>query len=371
MRVGGIRIRLILIVVSILILVSAMSAAHAEPYLAVQQGLKCMQCHLNPSGGGERTLFGEVFAQNVMPARHVDTGDRVWTGMLNDFVGFGGNLRADAEWQQVRGRDAVSAFGLQQARAYLSVAMIPERLLVYMDEQLAPGTAVNREAWAQLWLFDKKVYVKAGQMYLPFGFRLQDQNAYIGQLVGINMTTPDHGVELGFEQGAWDGRIAVSNGASGGVESDNNKQFTGQLAYVMANWRLGVGFDLNRLAAGQLRGGTLFTGVRTGPVVWLAEIDWVSAPITVNSTARRVTQAAALLEADWLVARGHNIKVVGERLDPNRDVSGDARTRLSAIYEWTPMQFLQLRTGWRRATSQTNVDALHQQQAFVELHAFF
>lgn len=342
--------------------------AHAEPYLAVQQGLKCMQCHVNPTGAGERTAVGEVFAQNVLPAEHLDGGDQVWTGAVNAFVAFGGDLRANADWHKTRGADSLSEFSLDQTRVYLSTTMIPERLLLYVDELLAPGGATNREAWAQLWFMDQTWYVKAGQLYLPFGLRLEDQLAFTRQIAGINMTTPDQGIELGFEHGAWDAQLAITNGATGGIESNNGKQFSGQAAYVAGRWRLGAGLNVNSLASGQVRAASVFAGLRTGPVVWLAEVDDVSSP---GSTDTRNTQRAGLLEADWLIKRGHNLKLTSEWFDPSRDQTQDTRSRLSLVYEWTPIQFAQLRAGWRRLDSQADVDALHQQQAFVQLHAFF
>lgn len=344
-------------------------SACGEPYLAVQQGLKCMQCHVNPTGGGERNLFGTVFAQNTLPAKHIDTGDQTWTGAINAFLSLGGDLRANASWHRTRDVDALTEFALEQTRLYLSAAVIPDRLLFYVDEQLAPGGASNREAWGQLWSAGKSWYLKAGQLYLPFGWRLEDQLAFTRQIAGINMTTPDQGFEIGFEHGAWDAQLAVTNGTVGGAESNNGKQYSGQVIYVRERWRAGVGLNLNESEAGQIRAAALFAGVRTGPIAWLAEVDDVSSPVT-GSDARN-TQLAGLLEANWLLRRGHNMKLTAEWFDPNHDQSQDARRRLSAVYEWTPIQFAQFRIGWRQSDSDTDIDTLHRQQAFVQLHAFF
>jgi hypothetical protein len=210
-------------------------------------------------------------------------------------------------------------------------------------------------------------YVKAGQMYLPFGFRLQDQTAFIQTASGINMTTPDQGVELGWLRGPWDAQFAASNGTAGASEVDNGKQYSGQLIFVQSRWRLGAAANYNDAATGSKSSYALFAGLRTGPIAWLAQGELVRD----QSVATGGKMAATLVEGNWLIKAGNNLKVTGEFLDPNRDVGHDMQTRWSILYELTPIQFVQARAGVRYSDGIPQAPVQHTRLYFVELHGFF
>lgn len=342
--------------------------AQAEPYLAVQQGFACVQCHVNPTGGGQRNLYGNTFAQTIMPAKQLDTGNAIWTGELNSFFSLGGDARASARVSKTPDTDAENAFDLDQFRAYFTAAVIPQRLYAYVDEQFAPGGALNREAYAVYWSASHSWYVKAGQMYLPFGLRLEDQTAFTRQVSGINMTTPDRGVEFGWTAAnKWEAQLAISNGAGGGAEVDNGKQYSAQWAFIRPWWRIGLAGNLNDAAAGRRTAAGIFGGLRTGPIVWLAELDVVED----KSLPGGRDLGAALIEGNYLLRKGHNLKITYEYYEPNRDISNDAQTRASAAYEFTPFQFLQLRLIARFNDGIPQVDAQHQRLLMLQAHAFF
>lgn len=355
-----------------LLMVLCLSAygAHAEPYLAVQLGLKCGQCHVNPTGGGLRTTFGDIFAQTVLPAQHLDTGTPLdnWTGQVGNYLRVGGDLRFDASGTQAPNTRSTDQFALEQSRVYLEADLIPNRLLAYADEQIAPGGALNREAYLLYWSATHDWYLKAGQMYLPFGLRLQDQTAFILSATGINMTTPDQGVEFGWEHGHWDAQMAVTNGTAGGAATSNGKQTSTQLAYVESVWRVGVAANYNAQSVGAKTAYGIFGGLRTGPISWLAQAEITDDQSIANNQGK---QLATLLEANWLIARGNNLKITNEFLNPNREVPNGEQTRWSLVYELTPIQFVQIRTGFRWNDGIPQDNSEHQRLYFVELHGFF
>jgi hypothetical protein len=71
------------------------------------------------------------------------------------------------------------------------------------------------------------------------------------------------------------------------------------------------------------------------------------------------------------VQQGHNLKLTGEYLDPDRRVAHDNKVRYSLVYEYTPFAFAQLRAGYRKfgGIPQNAID--NRRQSFVELHGMF
>jgi len=341
--------------------------AGAEPYLAVQQGYACAACHVNTTGGGLRNDFGIVFAENVLPATPLPANVPVWTGKVGDLVRLGGDVRAGWTSTDVPHQGSTEGWDLEQARVYGAVDMIPGRLTLLVDEQLAPGNALTREAWVRYNDPDRGWYAKAGRFYLPFGWRLQDNSAFVRQVSGINMTTPDDGVELGLETPSWSAQLDLTNGAAN-AGTGSGYQVTSQVAWIRPRGRLGAAASFTSSDAGDREMAGLFGGLRTGPVAWLGEVDWIRDEGFPEGTR---TMLAALGEADWAFRKGHNLKLVAEFVDPDRHVHEDQKTRWSALYEYTPLPFVQLRFGCRQYDGIPQNDLDNRRLLFAEIHGFF
>lgn len=354
------------LVAATILLALACTGVRAEPYLAVQMGLRCAQCHVNQTGGGMRTPFGNLFAQTQLAANRLP-GDEAWRGTLGRYLGVGANLRAAAIENEVAGSRQSDPLKLREARAYLSFTPIADRLSFYLDQFVGSGSSVNREAFVRYSAADGSHYLKAGRIYLPFGWRLQDNTALVRTQTAIDMIGPDRGVELGWDPGPWSLQFAVSNGTFGESEVDDGKQYSLQATYIQNDWRLGAAGNYNDRAVGDRAAWGLFAGLRSGPVSWLAEVDLIED----RSFAGKQRSFAWLLEGNWRMVQGHNLKFSAEGLDPNRNGAADRQTRLSAVYEYTPFAYLQLRGGARRYDGPSQVPSQHRRLYFIELHGFF
>jgi hypothetical protein len=358
----------------------APAVALAEPYLAVRTGLKCGSCHVNPTGGGKRTEFGAIYGQTEFAASRLDpaTGAALpegaaepapWAGKINDHVALGADLRANASATFIPHASDAYAFDPVRAQAYLEVKPIIDRLTIYLDEQVSPGAAINRETYALLWNQGKTLYAKAGRMFVPFGLRIEDDTAFIRAQTNTSYNSFDDGIEVGLETGPWSVQASVTNGAGGGAETNNGKMVSATANYVQRAWRIGVSASDNSEGGGvDRRMQSVFGGLRTGIVSWLAS----GVLITDDGTPTgRVQQIATLAEGNVELARGHNLKLTYEWLDPNRNVSEDQRERYSLVYEYSPFQFTQFRLGARKNKGIPQDDTQNTTEAFLQWHAFF
>ncbi len=340
--------------------------AHAEPYLAVDMGVKCVACHVNPTGGGLRNAFGALYSQQLMPASKLPESVPTWTGALHERLRLGFNLRGGSSQTRIPSQATVSQTELSQWRAYLDLQLIRDHLGVYLDQQLRPGRPQRQEAYVRLTTSDQRWYAKAGQFYLPFGWRLQDNTSFVRSLSGINMSSPDKGLELGYEAYEWSVQLVSSNGP-GNVGPVRGDQLTGQAIWSHADWRLGLAHARTNSSAGDRTATGLFGGLRTGPMAWLGEVDLVADSGYPDGQRR---QLALLGEANWKLRQGHNLKFTSELLDPDRAVSHDHKVRYSLVYETTPIPFVQLRAGYRHHGGIPQNAFDNRRTLFLELHLF-
>ena len=346
-----------------LILLSGLAASvWAEPYLAVQSGLSCGNCHTNPSGGGQRTAFGNAYLQNTLSARPMDDAEP-WSGRVLERFSVGANLRSSARQFEFDDRDDNLDFGVDRVSLYLG-ANLNDAVSFYIDQQVAPGRSLNREAWAKV--AGDSWYVKAGRMFLPLGWRLEDDSAFIREVTGINMTQGDDGLEIGYESSALTFQLAATNGNGGGSENDDGKLFTTRVETIQPRWRAGLSGAHNSTDLGERLIFGAFAGLKTGPVSWLLEYDVIDDKGFGTSD---VEQGVALLEANVRLRKGHNLKISAEAQRFDDDTEN--RYRGSLVYEYFPWAFAQVRLGVRARDSDARDTALNSEEAFVQLHVLF
>lgn len=314
------------------------AAAHArEPYISMRTGLPCQACHINRTGGGQRTPFGNIFAQTQLPARPATT---IVPKEITDFLRVGFDLRTEGQAALRSTSTPRTQLLLDVAQLYIEGRFLDGRVVMYMDETMGPENAYAREAFLMVEGLPANGYVKAGRLLLPYGWRLQDDAEFIRARTDFNYFASDQGAEVGFAPGHLQFALAITNGNFGAYETDNGKQLTSQASLVFRRFRIGLSASRNESGATARRdvfGG--FGGVTVGHLTLLGELDRRRDVNTVTTAA--TNHLLGYGEADWLVRRGVNTKVTFGWWDPNTDAAAtnDRQLRMRFGLEAFPVPF--------------------------------
>ena len=343
--------------------------SQAEPYLAVRNNQPCSACHVNPTGGGARNSYGSYYGSQILPAKAGDVS-LFDGGALTETLRLGANLRTGFSNQNNDDAESSQGFETQSGQLYFHITPKGARFSLYIDEQVAPGAAINREAFVLMPL-EGQHYLKTGRLFMPYGLRLEDDSAFVRQMTQFNFDNSDNGVELGLYFGSLAIHSVISNGASTTTNDDNQLHYLTRWEYLGGTWRLGANVSLNDAEAGQ----RLTTGVYAGLNLWnyvlLAEWDSVVDESIQTAQGHDQSQQAGLIELNRLLQPGLNLKLTAEYLDPDTRVKNNLRSRHSALLEYTPYANLQLRGGLRVSDDIPQRPEGNNDQVFMQLHVYY
>jgi len=360
------------------IMLLATSGVRAEAYLAIQEGYKCSKCHVNMTGGGKRTDFGNIYVQTRLANKFLDwrglfddeeeidednpigpdSRSSFFSGRLNDYIAIGGDLRMRYERTDTPNNPTQDVFNQSKQNLYLEINLIPEHVTFY---QTLAGGGDAREIFGLVqW---DSYYLKAGEFFLPYGLRLLDDSAVTRAVTGFTYGTTDAGVEIGYEPDHWAVHLAATNGTGASLENNRNKRLTASLAYVRKGFRVGGSFSTNKDAQGVE---TIIYGVHGG--AQLGRVGILAATDIIDDSVDK--EFVSILEFNLLLSRGNNLKFSYEYHDPSDVIAQNVRERYSLVWEPFLNQFTQFRAGVRENRGIPQSNAQNRTEYFLEFHLF-
>jgi len=340
----------------------------SEPYLAYKHKLKCMVCHVNPNGGGQRTEFGRAFGQTVLPAK-ANPFDANKLAQISQYISMGSDARFDAHYQKNNNKDVSKSFDVTSALIYANIVLPETGLSFYIDEQIAPGSAINREAWAMM-TFDNGDFVKIGKMFLPYGMRIEDDNAFIRQNTGMNFDNSDNGVEytLNYENSAIN--LFIANGTNQTTNDDDKFLYGVRVEHLFSSYRIGSTFVINKNEQ-KTKMYNFYSGVSWGNFTLFGEVDFINFETQDNVNNTDINQLITLAEINYQWQNGLNFKITAEFFDPDRDIDENEQTRYSFVTEYTPISNIQLRLGIRVKQDIPQKPTQTHDLIFLQSHFYF
>ena len=116
-----------------------------------------------------------------------------------------------------------------------------------------------------------------------------------------------------------------------------------------------------------MKGIPLSSRAKQGPVSQLYRYDRLNDDLL---SGIDVDTDASLLDANWLISKGHNLKFTAEYLF-NIDVGDETDQCYSVVYGTTPWPVAQIKAEYRQCDSDNPDPLRNYGEGFVQIHGFF
>ena len=313
------------------------------PRFSAYSGEKCSLCHVNPTGGSMRNLYGTKYAKDnlQMDAFKKLAEDTKFSPRVNDFIMLGGDVRIAHIDDQVPDQPNMNTFLTMQGDLYVN-AQVNRIISIFIASGIQiPNFPTKYEAYGMLSKLPANLYFKAGRFSPDYGIKIVEHRAFQRQDLLNTPYSPDAGIELGIEPGNFSLNMGVFNGLNTNFfDTDQNKMFVTKGDYTLNfndykyNFNFGASFYNNPYRA-FISGGTVdanrkawggFTKIGLDErVAILGEVDFEEN--TIDGFLKRKMYGYG--ELNVRVIKGLELRGQYEYFDPDRDTVANTVKRYS------------------------------------------
>lgn len=347
------------------------SELESYPRFSAYTGDKCVSCHVSPSGGSMRNLYGTKYAEEnlQMEAFKKLAKDTKFSPRVNDYITLGGDVRVVHFDNQVPDQPDMNSFLTMQGDLYIN-AQVNKILSVFVASGIEiPNFPTKYEAYGMVSGLPAGLYFRAGRFSPDYGIKIVEHRAFQREDLLGTPYSPDAGLELGVQPGIFSLNMGLFNGLNTNFfDTDQNKMFvastdaTFSFHDYMYNFNIGASFynnpyrrfmsggvsvDANRKAWGG------FTKIGLDErIAILGELDFEEN--TVGGFLKR--KMFGYGELNVRVIKGIELRGQYEYFDPDRDTDDDTVNRYSFGFAAFPVTGMEAEMMIRLVKEETDVE---------------
>ncbi len=323
----------------------------AVPRFALRMQDRCIDCHMNPTGGALRNLNGFHFGKNILSMISPREKDFKLSPQIAENIYFGLDYRTQYLYSQELGK---TDFQEMSGSFFLGVEL-SEKILAQMKYDFVnlifEGFAVAR-------ILPNDSYIKVGSFQPNFGIRIDDHTAYTrGGDFAILNSDGKRGLfydpfyrETGLEFGLNFSRISNLTFSVGRPSTNfrifgSDPTYTARFEITPRIKRVGFMFGASAAKATipqetKIFGG--FAGIGYKSFTLMGEYD-----IAEDYIADGTKSNFLLVKANYQIMVGLEAELRYDMIDPNTDADDDETARIIAGLEFFPYSFIELRPQFR------------------------